>query len=720
MRFKAFSVLAVLLLLTSALAAQEFAIWPAADYWDSPAVAFNGTDDNWIVLAHHNDVLSMRRAGWNDSGPWAGSIRVLDDVYASSYAIAWNWDDSRYLAAWIVGSEVLASLVDHRARPVGEPITLYSSASDVLAVDVVYLGTSRNRWLVVWQKYVSGSPDQLLMQVIKADGTKEGPVFDIGSGTYGPWTIACNTKDANLLMVWEGASELRGRIFLDTGDTLGDVLSIGSGSEPAAAYARTPNRFLLAWKGDSDQVEGRAVVGGVLQPTVTIADEGDAHYPGLAYNRPQRRFLAAWTGWLGNYQIRGQRVRESGVLERGPHLVSTTPEWKGNLNEEFLACSTLVERCLVTWWQDGNQIWGRFVTDVRLLTAARSGSGSGTVSSSPPGVYCGGDCSEHYLIDQVVVLDADADYNSVFTGWSGDRDCGDGVVTMSTDKTCTASFEADTCPTDAWEPDDSAAQASSIASGVAQTHSICPIGDEDWATFTLGAESAVELRTSGPSGDTRMWLYDSSLSQIEYDDDGGTGLFSFIDRTCGVDSLPAGTYYVKVDEYGDSDEIESYDLAYTLVEFCPPTLSVVKPGSGVGSVSSAPAGIDCGGTCSAQFPHGTPVTLTATAAAGSAFAHWGGACSSLTSTCDLTLTANATAAATFVPAACVVTLAGHAVTGPELHESCYMLVVGPAVTVEDGGDLDARAASMIVWLDGFSVLAGGSASATIDPSLATP
>lgn len=121
---------------------------------------------------------------------------------------------------------------------------------------------------------------------------------------------------------------------------------------------------------------------------------------------------------------------------------------------------------------------------------------------------------------------------------------------------------------DSYEPDDSAAQASPIASGSPQNHSICPAGDEDWVSFTLGEESAVTLETSGPSGDTRMWLYDFGLAQVEYDDDGGTGLFSAIDRLCGVDALPAGTYYVKVDEYGDNDEIASYDLAYTFLESC--------------------------------------------------------------------------------------------------------------------------------------------------------
>ena len=56
-------------------------------------------------------------------------------------------------------------------------------------------------------------------------------------------------------------------------------------------------------------------------------------------------------------------------------------------------------------------------------------------------------------------------------------------------------------------------------------------------------------------------------------------------------------------------------------------LSVSRSGTGGGNVTSAPAGIDCGTTCSHTFSSGTSVTLTAAASAGSTFAGWsGGGC----------------------------------------------------------------------------------------------
>jgi subtilisin family serine protease len=56
-------------------------------------------------------------------------------------------------------------------------------------------------------------------------------------------------------------------------------------------------------------------------------------------------------------------------------------------------------------------------------------------------------------------------------------------------------------------------------------------------------------------------------------------------------------------------------------------LTVSIQGQGKGSVKSTPGGIDCGSKCEADFAGGTKVTLTASAAKGSRFREWSGACS---------------------------------------------------------------------------------------------
>ena len=57
--------------------------------------------------------------------------------------------------------------------------------------------------------------------------------------------------------------------------------------------------------------------------------------------------------------------------------------------------------------------------------------------------------------------------------------------------------------------------------------------------------------------------------------------------------------------------------------------------SGKGTVTSSPAGIRCGKTCSHGYAYGTTVTLKAKAAKGSRFSGWSGACKGRRSTCKV-------------------------------------------------------------------------------------
>jgi uncharacterized repeat protein (TIGR03803 family) len=76
-------------------------------------------------------------------------------------------------------------------------------------------------------------------------------------------------------------------------------------------------------------------------------------------------------------------------------------------------------------------------------------------------------------------------------------------------------------------------------------------------------------------------------------------------------------------------------------------LTVATAGSGV--VTSTDGDIDCPGICSHTYPANTPVTLNATPAQGGTFSGWSGACSG-TGSCNLAMTQNLSAAATFIGA----------------------------------------------------------------------
>ncbi|HML23379.1 MAG TPA: Calx-beta domain-containing protein [Aggregatilinea sp.] len=77
-------------------------------------------------------------------------------------------------------------------------------------------------------------------------------------------------------------------------------------------------------------------------------------------------------------------------------------------------------------------------------------------------------------------------------------------------------------------------------------------------------------------------------------------------------------------------------------------LTVTRTGTGTGTVTSSPAGISCGATCSGLFA-GT-VTLTAVPAAHNVFTGWTGCTTVAGNTCTVLMTADRTVQAAFVPA----------------------------------------------------------------------
>ena len=77
-------------------------------------------------------------------------------------------------------------------------------------------------------------------------------------------------------------------------------------------------------------------------------------------------------------------------------------------------------------------------------------------------------------------------------------------------------------------------------------------------------------------------------------------------------------------------------------------LAVSKTGNGSGSVTSSPAGIDCGATCTQTYEFGQQIALLAEPDANSEFTGWGGACSGTQNACNVTMTDAQAVTAEFV------------------------------------------------------------------------
>ena len=139
------------------------------------------------------------------------------------------------------------------------------------------------------------------------------------------------------------------------------------------------------------------------------------------------------------------------------------------------------------------------------------------------------------------------------------------------------------------------------------------------------------------------------------EDEGGPGLASCLDSNGSsspgkLNTATPGKHTYVVTATSKDGEKGTAEIEYTVTgrKVTPVyELTVSKSGTGTGTVTSSPAGIECGTRCSADFAEGTVVRLSAPAAAGSTFEGWSGAGCSGTSTCEVKLTGSESVTATF-------------------------------------------------------------------------
>lgn len=127
------------------------------------------------------------------------------------------------------------------------------------------------------------------------------------------------------------------------------------------------------------------------------------------------------------------------------------------------------------------------------------------------------------------------------------------------------------------------------------------------------------LATGSPLIDAGSTTYSTSIDQYGYTRDANPDIGAFENGATGGGSPT------------------TYNMAVTLA------------GTGSGSVTSSPTGIDCGTTCDYAFDVDTEVTLSATPTGSDTFAGWSGDCTG-TGTCILTMSAARDVTATFTAA----------------------------------------------------------------------
>lgn len=249
-----------------------------------------------------------------------------------------------------------------------------------------------------------------------------------------------------------------------------------------------------------------------------------------------------------------------------------------------------------------------FISPTYSLTVTKSGTGSGSVTSVPSGIDCGLDCTETFAAGAVVTLTATADVGSIFVDWSG---------------ACAGAAAA--CPL-------------TIASAATATANFAPIKTHTLTVTKTGSGSGNV--TSSPAGidcglDCTETVVEGAVFTLTATANAGA---IFTDWTGGCTGT-SSTCLITMD--GDKTVTATFASAPTF------PLTVTKAGTGAGTVTSAPPGIDCGNTCTANFAAGATVTLTAAPANGSTFVNWTNGCTGANRVCQVTLNAAQSATATF-------------------------------------------------------------------------
>jgi len=225
---------------------------------------------------------------------------------------------------------------------------------------------------------------------------------------------------------------------------------LGNGATTGSSTPVTVTGTGVVWTSSNGAVAtidagGRATGLGGGTATITATD-GSGVSASTTLTVTDRVTLSVVRTGIGTGSVSGPGISCgtdcSEPYDRGTSVTLTASPASGATFTGWSGCDTVSGTTCTVTMNAARVVTATFDLQRFTLTVNKAGLGSGTVTSSPPGINCGTDCSEPYPSGTVVTLTATPALLNVFTGWDGcdavsDTTC---TVTMSRARSVTASF----------------------------------------------------------------------------------------------------------------------------------------------------------------------------------------------------------------------------------------------------------------------------------------
>ncbi|MBI5182104.1 MAG: hypothetical protein HZA06_04220 [Nitrospirae bacterium] len=350
-------------------------------------------------------------------------------------SIAYDPVNNRYLVAYTkvdasFNYDIYGQLINHDGSAIGTEFVICNAANTQYSPSIAY-DNAKQRFLVVWDDYRSGTTYDIYGQLVNADGTLNGSNFAVSNAANGQSlaSVAYDSINQRFLVVWgdyrSGTTyDIYGQLVNADGTLYGTASNVNfvianaanDQNMPSAAYDSSNQRFLVAWadyradgiNGDiyTQLVNANGTLNGGNSLITTDIYYDHQYMPSVTFDNVNQRFLVVFGKWsveTSNTDIYGQLLNANGTLNGGNFAISN-----GSGHELYpsVAFDSANQRYLAAWGDFRNQATTSEDIYAQLVNANGTlydQNGSGT-----------GDTNDNFAISNAANLQTDPSvaYNS--------------------------------------------------------------------------------------------------------------------------------------------------------------------------------------------------------------------------------------------------------------------------------------------------------------------